>query len=51
LLLAASLKVMPRRKNEDPVRRANCITRILGKVRGLRTKPAAPSFGELAELK
>jgi hypothetical protein len=45
LILAATLKLTPRRKGEDMVRRANSIARVLSRVRGLRAaEPPPKSF-------
>jgi hypothetical protein len=45
LILAATLKLTPRRPREDLVRRSNSIARILNRVHGLRpAEPPPPSF-------
>jgi hypothetical protein len=53
LIQAATLKLQPRRKGEDPVRKANTIARLLSRVRGLRAarspspQSAIPSISDL----
>jgi hypothetical protein len=45
LLEAAALMLQPKRKGEDPVRRANSIGKLLHRVRGV-AEPPPPSFEE-----
>jgi hypothetical protein len=45
LLQVATLMLQPRRKGEDPLRKANSIGRLLARVRGLHAaSPSASSF-------
>jgi hypothetical protein len=43
LIQAATLKLLPRRRGEDMVRRANCISRLLARIHGLRQAEPKPS--------
>jgi hypothetical protein len=44
MIQVATLKLLPKRRGEDPIRRINSISRLLGRVRGLRS--TSPSFDE-----